>query len=100
MSYISVCGALVGSKRAAKSRMKVENITKYRVVVPSSTSIDLEYAKRDTEIKDPFIGPGLSCIQLPNNSSCIVQTNFYRFDSSPMISEKLKLSTSNLKLYR
>ena len=47
--------------------------------------------KGNTEIKNLFIGPGLSRIQLPPDSSCTVQTNFYGFDSSPMISEKIKI---------
>ena len=44
-----------------------------------------------TEIRNPFIGPGMSHISLPTESSCTLQTNFYRFDSSPSISEKIKI---------
>ena len=32
----------------------------------------------------------MSHISLPTESSCTFQTNFYRFDSSPSISEKIK----------
>ena len=35
--------------------------------------------------------PGLSRIQLPPDSSFTMQTNFYRFDSSPTTSEKIKI---------